>query len=334
MKIKIVSALVLFGLFYLSPAGADTVYPFNGNVDFEKKQFNFILDLNDNSSIKINFVGTTENKYNCRINLEHIKSRPWDFSSQIETNINVGNSQDDIFENEYDQRNSRFPKLHGKIWSQYTLVDYKPVRELNGDFEIINDRLYIKSFSFGQISLNGFIELITPFKIDFNIRLTAVDLDNFLTFWGPDKDFESGGKVNGEIKLSGVRDRLMMKGSLESVDGFIKKLHFDGLKLNLEGVYPRMQITKSFLSQTDGMTYSFQGPFNLGNPKTFKKQIRSLKMAPVIKDSSSEREWTIIRRKEESGKTEFKYRMQKGDSYGVSDTKQSDMLGVERTMEF
>ena len=42
--------------------------------------------------------------------------------------------------------------MHGEIRSRYSLVDYKPIRELSGQFEIKDGRVSLTSFSFGNLT--------------------------------------------------------------------------------------------------------------------------------------------------------------------------------------
>jgi hypothetical protein len=181
------------------------------------------------------------------------------------------------------------------------------------------------------------MDLLSPYGLDFVFNLNEVDLNDFLNFWSADKEYESSGAVTGVIKASGTLENLALKGSLESYHGFVQKLDYDIISLNIEGIYPHMQIAQSTISKSDGMSFSLDGPFNLSDKENFKKQIKALTLAPLVNDSGSEMEWTIKRlNPEDSGTTELKYRFRKGDALGIgtSADDETDMFGLERTRKF
>ncbi|MCK5081449.1 MAG: hypothetical protein KAR31_00950, partial [Candidatus Omnitrophica bacterium] len=225
----------------------------------------------------------------------------------------------------------------GKIWSQYSLVDFKPINELSGRFEIKDKRLHVMALSVGNLTGEGYLDLGVPYNLDVAINLLGVDMQDFLNFWGSGKNYESSGDVFGEIKASGSLDRLVLKGSLKSRDGFVQELDYNAIVLNIEGIYPFMQIAHSTVSKADGVSFSLDGPFDLSDKTNFKKQIKALTLAPLVSDSGSELEWTIKRLKpEDSGITEFKYHLKKGNALGIGPSAggEIDMLGIERTRKF
>ena len=160
-------------------------------------------------------------------------------------------------------------------------------------------------------------------------------MEDFLAFWSNSREFSAAGTVAGKIKVSGALDHLLLKGNLASFNGFVDKLQYDSFFLNMEGIYPHLQIASSTVSQSDGPSYTLDGPFNLSDQQSFKKQIENLTIAPLINDSGSRVEWTFKRLKDErSGTTEIKYLLRKDNASGDAFSKESDMLGVERRMEF
>jgi len=143
------------------------------------------------------------------------------------------------------------------------------------------------------------------------------------------------GEVTGEIRVSGTLEHPFLKGRLESLDGEIKKLKYNRFLLNIEGDYPRLRVDHSLISRTDGMSFTLAGMIDLSDRANFKRQIKSLTLAPVVVDSGAELEWTIRRFKEKkSAATELKYLRRKDPLAGKGNPQDSDMLGVERTIKF
>ena len=221
--------------------------------------------------------------------------------------------------------------MRGEIWSQNSLIDYKPIRELTGRFEVRDGQLLLRSLSFGNLSSQGSVDLVYPYKMDLKVLLHEVAMEDFLNFWMGNNEYKSFGTVSGEIAVSGTLDRIGLKGSLESHDGYVEKLEYNSIYLNAQGVYPQLSIGQSTISKADGLSFAFSGPVDLSDQENFTKQIGVLVLSPLVSDSASEREWTIKRLNQpNSGATEIKYLLRKEDkSEGAS-----GMLGVQQTMSF
>jgi hypothetical protein len=288
------------------------------------------------SPLSLSIGRISEKDYRLSLDMEHLKTPLCDLLGKIESSIEVireGGRAQRLPGVSFSGREQTI--LRGKIWSQNSLVNYKPIRELFSHFEVKGDQLFLHSLSFGNIVCQGRVELDFPYHLDWKAALYEVDMEDFLNFWVRDNEYESSGTVSGEISVSGTLGSPVLKGSLESHNGFIESLAYNTIYLNAEGIYPKMQITHSTISKTDGVSFSFEGPFDLSGQGSLKKQILALTFAPLVSDSLSERAWTIKRfRQKGAGATEVKYLLRKGDHLGVSPAKESDMLGIERIMKF
>ena len=310
---------------------AEKAFSFDGQVDFSKNEFNIVFDLDEKSSVVATARKISETDYQFLIDIEHVKTPLFDLLSKIESSVEV------IDGDNASQASPAKAMLQGKIWSQYTLIDYKPIQELSGGFKIEDQRLHLTELSFGKLKCDGYMDLVQPYKLNLSFNLFDVDMNDFLNFWNTNATYESAGAVSGKIKASGTFDNLALKGSLQSRNGFVQKLDYDLISLNIEGIYPHMRIAHSTVSKSDGVSFTLDGPFNLNDRKHFKKQIKALTIAPLVNDSGSESEWTIKRLNlEDSGVTEVKYHRRKGDllGTGTSASDEADMLGFERTQKF
>jgi len=309
---------------------AEEAFPFKGRIDFSKKEFDVVLDLGDESSVAARAQKSSENDYWLMLDIGHLKTPFFDLLSKIESSVEV------VREEDGSSAVSGNTTYRGRIWSQYSLVDYKPVRELSGSFEVKDRRLQLTALSFGNLQCNGYIDLSSPYKLDLVFNLYDVDMPDFLNFWGVGREYESAGAVSGEIRAFGTPDRLALKGNLESRQGYVQKLDYDIISLNIEGVYPHMEVAHSTISKSDGMSFTLDGPLDLHDKANFKKQIKALTVAPLVNDSGPEREWTIKRLNNpvDSETTELKYRFRKGDALGTGTSAEDeiDILILFRTV--
>ncbi|MBN1870151.1 MAG: hypothetical protein JW847_06235 [Candidatus Omnitrophica bacterium] len=319
-------------LFIFTPklSFAERLFFFEGQADLSKGEMEVVMDFHEGSSIKAKMMKMSESNYHFSLDVNHLKTPLFDLLSKIESSVDLAigkNGDGGLLSND----------LQGKIWSQYSLVDFKPINELSGRFEIKNKKLYMIALSVGNLTANGYLDLTAPYALNVTVRLLGVDMKDFLNFWGSGKEYESAGDVFGQIRASGSLARLELKGNLQSRTGFVQQLNYDTIVLNIEGTYPLMQITRSTVSKSDGASFSLDGPFNLSDKKNFKKQIQALTLAPLVSDSGSETEWTIKRlNPQDSRTTELKYHLKKGDALGTGPSAgdEIDMLGIERTRKF
>lgn len=307
------------------------VFPFEGRMDLSDSEVTMVLDLDGQGSAAARAQKLSGTEYRFSLDVDHLKTPFFDLTSRIESSVEIIRGTDDS------RAAPGGAVVRGEVWSRYSLVDYKPVRELSGRFEVRDKRLYVTSLSFGNFGCAGYVDLAPPHKFDLVLHLAGVGMNDFLSFWTGGEKYESSGAVSGEIKASGTLERLALKGSLESRRGFVRKLDYDVISLNVEGVYPHMQIVNSIISRSDGASFTLDGPFNLKDKDNFGKQIKALTLAPLVRDSGTEMEWTIKRlNPQDSGTVELKYRYKKGDALetGPSAGNGIDMLGVERTRKF
>lgn len=331
---NVIKVFLLICLAVLIPelSSAEKICRFEGQLDLTEKEFNIAVDLSDESSVTVKAIKTSETNYHFSLDIDHLKTPLFDLLSKIESSV-------DLVNGENGKDNPFNGAVQGKIWSQYSLVDYKPINELSGRFEIKDKRLHITALSVGNLSFEGYLDLVAPYRLDMAVDLTGVEMEDFLDFWGSGQEYESDGHVFGKIKASGSLEDLTLKGSLQSKDGFVQTLDYNSIVLNIEGIYPNMQIAESTITQSDGVSFSFNGPIDLRDKENFKKQIKALTLAPLIDDSGSELEWTLKRlesKDPEITETELKYQMKKKDALGTgpSTGDEIDMLGIERTRKF
>ncbi len=333
MRVKVLLAGgCISAMLFVPSAFANVVVNFHGQIDLARKQFDVVLDFppspgsrftteDKQSSVAITGAKVSGDDYRFSLTIDHLRTPVFDLLSKVESSVKF-----DPWSVE-----KSAPALRGEIWSQDSLINYKPIRELASSFEVKDSRLLLKSLLFGNLSCQGSLELVYPYKMDMKVLLHEVAMEDFLNFWMGSNEYKSFGTVSGEIGVSGTWDRIGLKGNLESHDGYVEQLKYNSIHLNAQGVYPRLSIGQSTISKVDGLSFTFSGPVDLSDQENFTKQIGALVLSPLVSDSASEREWTIKRLNQpNSGATEIKYLLRNEDkSDGVS-----GMLGVQQTMSF
>ncbi|MCD4782041.1 MAG: hypothetical protein K8S27_16070 [Candidatus Omnitrophica bacterium] len=333
--------LFVFGAcFFTASSRAKTLASFESEINFEKKQLNFYLKLDRAEKIAVKLKMIHKDSYEVTVDIDHLKFFSYDFSSIIQSRIERTPAQEDISPQENLKERTRhflsIKDVKGNIVSDYTLLNFQPLRDLIGQFEIKDSQFYLSRLSFGPVTCSGHIDLFYPFTMDLDIKINAVAMRDFLTFWGVDREYDSSGFVIGEIKALGTWGRLDLKGRLQSRDGYVGALKFNRLYLVVDGTYPKLDVNKeSRIYQTNGLSFTYEGPFDLAKRSSFESQLENLIISPIIEDSESEVEWTLKRIGEDETITmELKYQLRKNGRKGILNEDNSDMFGIERSMKF
>ena len=317
--------IILFWALFSRPAGAQVQrIPFQGNLNLLNQSLSIQWPVNQDSSVLLQAQKISDNSFHVKVNFNHLDTPLFNFSSEIDSAVDVFRNQDDSFK-----------QASGKLFSQYSLIDYKPVGELQGRFDIKDRRLTLDSIVFGNVAVNGYVDLFYPFNLDLTVGMSDIAMDDFLNCFYRLRTFESEGLVSGEIKVSGSLNRLAIKTNLIGEDGLVKTLDFEKLYVNGEGTYPYLELAQSVLVKAGGFSLSVKGPLDLTDFKNFGKQIKALTLSPIVSDSGEERQWTIKSYDEEGSrmKTELKYLLRDKTSDPEGKEK-SGMLGIQKTMEF
>ncbi len=326
MTRRIFILAVVFCLLGFHRSYAAELANFDGNADFISKRVSFRLVFQDNSSIIAEVAPQSPTSFLLQGKIDHVKALIFDISSQVQSAIELINDQ-----------NSVKSFLRGTIESKYSLVNFKPVREFRGNFEVRDGRLYLKSFLVGSLVFDGYVGFLPPFDIALTIQLNEIDseeLSVISTISGCPESSQISGAVSGRITLSGFWDRLMIRGRIASFNGAVRDLAYEQIIANFEGLYPNIQITDTMVTEESGLSFSIEGMMDLRNHCNLLGGLTTLKMSPLIDESSLRREWTIKRQQDtKSSATELKYRLQKKE-LDIPAQEDSDMFSIERSIKF
>lgn len=319
---------LVFGFVWFLTAAAPQAWgslSFEGNVDFVKKQFDLKLFLKDGGTIQTQAISTSNKGFRLDTQLDHVKVAKLDVVTRVKSAVEFVNGA------------SIESFLRGEISSQYSLLNYKPVGELSGYFEVKKGRLYLTSVSWGGIICDGYVGLLPPHDIDLSIRFSEIDLADLFVLLGWQADEKLlGGEISGRIRLSGFLDKLMLKGSLAASNGFIREMQYDDIVANFEGMYPVIHVAESNMAESSGLIFNMEGDINLASSVNFMNDISALKISPLVGEGDNYRDWTI-KSKRGQGKsttTAFKYRLQKRIDEESRPEDGSDMLGFENRIKF
>lgn len=303
---------------------AKRLLDFEGALNVKDRKFDLTIKSEEEGRLILKGRSLSSHDYHLYVDCEHLKTNRFDFSSQIEASLDFSGIKPGSEKN-----------ISGKIWSQYSLLNYKPIRELSGRFEVKNNRLFLHSLFFASVSARGYIDLLSPHNMNLEFGLFSIGMDDFIDFWVKNRKYDASGLVSGRINVSGDRKHWNLKGVLEGSQGFIKRLHYNKIQLNAEGLYPNLRIADSVLSKSDGVSFVIKGNMDLSDQKNFSKQIKMLTIAPLVNDSDAQVEWTIKRlESDDLGSMELKYLLRDEDQNDFSKEENLDMFGVQRTMQF
>ena len=325
MKKKILLLAVFFWVVGSRPGFAETVCTFTGQVNLSQKQFHLEVDFPAGGTLIFDFNVPAEHHFKVAMILDDVQTGLFTVSTNFLGSLET-----------FQRKESPKTAIRGAVESRYTLINRKPTDDFAGSFEIADGIMNINYLSVGNISVKGMIGLDYPYISDLSLKLFEIQLEEFLSFWAKDEvDVNTAGYVTGDIKLSCPLGRLAVNGGLVSYNGTVGRLEYDSIVLNMEGIYPIIYILNSTVTRTDSLSFKLEGPLDLSNRESLMVQVKSLKKSPLISTSDTTFEWTIIRKQKEGGsvKTELKYLRRKPINDRSLD-EESDMLGVERRIEF
>ncbi|MCR4337941.1 MAG: AsmA-like C-terminal region-containing protein [Candidatus Omnitrophica bacterium] len=306
-------------------AFAQKSFLFDGGINFQNKSFNLKIDLGEDKWITVDVAKQTENSYQATFHIEHLTTPFFEISTVLEGTL------------ELRSKTARTPKsLVGKIASKYTLINYKPIEELTGEFEIRDGKMHINSLSVGNLSSRGSIAMTAPYNLDLKFQLSSVDLHNFIAFFAGPQAVEAEGLVNGDIYVTESVEHPYLRGNLNSYNGSVNRIGFDSIILNAQGLYPIIAVEQSTVTNDEGLISEISGKVDLSSRDHLKQQIKSLVRTPVVTQEGGNVEWTLKRVKDNdqsSASTELKV-LHKTDSSDDSSESSSGMVGVERKVEF
>lgn len=316
--------IFLFLIFFTTNSWAKIIYPFEGVFDFQQNSFLVSVDGPDKNVVEFSGKKIKDDQYALNLQVQHLKFSNLIISSHIRASVDITqNSQEE-------------PGLSGKIFSKYTLVNFKPVREFSSRYEIRDHFLNLENFVFGSLSGKARVHLQDPFKSFLQLTVKALDLDSFLDLWLEEKKESYDALIYGNIRAEGDMNNVNVTGTLSSQFLTLGGRDFEFLQFSIAGNYPHVFVDNGRIVSEDGGQFSFKGPFDISSQNTYKQQVMAMNIRPVVTQSDSELEWTLKRvGQTDNAKTEIKYLKRKTSDVDIfPEEEEEGMFGLERVLEF
>jgi hypothetical protein len=148
---------------------------------------------------------------------------------------------------------SRDGGLSGKIATSGTILDYRPFKELAGEFSVEGKTLRITSLKLGDdYNLTGTVDLQSPYKMNLALDIKDSSLSQFLLVSDTESESKIGGSINGFIKTEGPLNNLSTSAKLGCSKGHIGNLDYESMNINLRGNGSVLKVADSRIQRKEG----------------------------------------------------------------------------------
>ena len=305
----------------VSPGSAQPSCSFHGFWDLNERTIDIFFQFPQKGNV--HFLGKQGNAKDVdfRIDFEKIEFLLFDITTQLSGTANVPGPW------------GPGPAVEGVLGDGKTSADESASNTFKGKFRIAEDKIFFENCVWGGLTLQGSWSFVFPYAVDLSVDARRVSLADLFSWMGQ-KSMSAQGEVSGQVRLSGIRDCLKMKGTFSSqgeVDGF----RYDSITAYFEGFYPVVKLANASVTQEDGVSFFLEGDVDLSKDlEEFGQQLARMKMQPLIRETDVDREWTIRRQIEgkRSNETEFKYRLRKErETSGIDE---SGLLSIQHSIKF
>ena len=306
------------------PAGstARLVVPFEGTLDLKAAALSLTFGQAPGGVLVLDVTHPARERYDLRADIRHLSTPVWDLAMVL-------NGRFELVGKDPLKR-----ELVGEVGTSYTLLNYKPVRDLYLKFMVRERKLTIDPFWFGALSGRGQMQLTGPRDMEASIELLSVDLQDL---W--DMLDERGikvppvnGIVSGEIQLKGPAARPYMNGHLAAYNGRLKSLGYDSIDLRFEGAYPLLRIEEGRIASSNGPGFKVSGAVDMADMSRLAAQLRQLKREFIVSDSDSGRAWAIRRLNTSGNATTQIKSFTRGNTDGRGEG--DSVIGLEKKIGF
>lgn len=301
---------------------AQTLCAFKGSVDCVKKSIQLKFIFPDGGRISFAGTGQSPDVISFEIFPQGFKFLLFNITTGI-----VGTAR--IIE-----RPDSDPIIRGVLeTSQGPSADGVFPHRISGNFEIENDKIFLKQCMWEGLTAQGYFTFVPPYDMDLTLMFNNVLLADLFSWLGQEKIYTQG-DFSGQIDASGFLNRLALKGNLSS-SGQIADFRYDSISARFEGVYPIIKLMETGVTAEGGVSFNLEGTIDLSKDfKEFSGQLERMTALPLIRETNVDREWTIRRDSDEKreGETEFKYRLRKERE--ISGVEEQGTLTIQRSIKF
>ena len=270
------------------PAGADefavsrAVIPFSGTLDFKapKAVLTFGPEKPEGAgAVTFEIARPVTGRYDLKVDIRHVATPLGDVAAVVSGRFELVGP--DPLRRE----------LVGEVSTRYTLLNYKPVRDVYFKFAVRDQRLTVDPLWLGALSGHGEVSLVGPHEMDVSLDLLSADLDELwamLRGQGMATPPLSG-IITGSLTLQGPWAKPVVAGHWAAYNGRWKNFSYETIDLRFQGTYPLIRLQDGKVVSSDGPSFSISGAVDLSDLARLGTQIRQLKRALIVADDDSGR---------------------------------------------
>jgi len=303
---------------------AAATLPFKGQIDFDQQSLLLEVFVQDNPSTLIVQMGQ-DGLTKFTLNVKNQETSLGNVSTFLEGQFQLSNGQ-----------LAEGPGLTGTLQSRYTLINHKPGGDFEASLHLTRDRLIIRSLTSKDIQIQGDIRINAPYDLDLRLGITALNINPLLKVVQEDESRTVFGPFEGNLRITGIAQRIEIKGRLLTFNGVIDGVDYQDMLLNFEGLYPLVRIEDSHIIQPDGTIFKIAGNLDLSRMTDFDQQLQRFISKPLIHQNGQELEWTLKRLHQNGSNatSELKYLYRKEKSSHPSSGQEGVIFGLERQHRF
>ncbi len=259
------------------------VIAFSGVLDLKAEKVALTLGGEGPGAVALEFSRPAGGRYDFKADIRHVTTSWGDVAAVVSGRFELVGA--DPLSRE----------LEGEVSTRYTLLNYKPVRDVYLKFAVRQRHLIIDPLWFGALSAHGQVGLMGPYDIDMTLDLLSADLDGLwamLRGYGM-KTPPLSGIITGSLTLQGSWAEPLVAGHLAAYNGRMKDLSYDVIDLRFGGTYPVIRFQDGKVLFSDGPSFRIAGSVDLGDLTRLGTQVRQLKREFIVSEGEDERTWAF-----------------------------------------
>ncbi len=233
------------------------ILPFRAEAVIDEGIIISFNDENQDSKVKV-IAKFLKSDFDIAVKLKHINFKNVDIVTELNLSGRIKTKDDSGL------------VVEGEISSRNSILDYKPIKELNGSYQISNDLLEILSLKMDDnLALFGQVSLKPPYLVDLDLIARFDSLDEINPPLSIFEGLLTAQGVEGEFKLVGPIKNPDVKGWLKTGSGFLKGLgDYQKMSLNLKGKGKILKVIDSKFYHEEG-SLTIDGEIDLANENIF-----------------------------------------------------------------
>ena len=297
------------------------VIPFSGMVDLKAVKVELTIGFEGGRCVVLDVARPAAGHFDMKADVRHVGTSFGDVAAVVRGRFDLVG------------KDPLRRELAGEISTRYTLLNYKPVRDVYIKFAVRDKRLTVDPLWFGALSGHGQIGLVSPHEMDIALELLSADLDELWAMLRGHgmKTPPLSGIISGSLVLQGPWGKPVVNGHLAAYHGRLKNLAYDSIDLRFEGLYPLIRFQDGRVVSSDGPGFKVGGAVDLSDLGRLGTQFRQLKRELIVTDGDGGRTWAFRLNAADGHATRLKSFVT-GDADGRS---QGDaVIGLEKHIGF